>query len=96
MYYPNSYLLPKQLKNKKQKQLKTNYSSEVKELASKFGVRYLETSTELCHNIDELLVEVTSLLRAERQKLGRQRRPSVRMVSQTPQIDIIHDFLGDG
>ena len=65
-------------------------------MASKFGVRYLETSTELCHNIDELLVEVTSLLRAERQKLGRQRRPSVRMVSQTPQIDIIYNFLGDG
>ena len=94
MYYPNSYLLPKNLKNKKQ--LKTNHSSEVKELASKFGVRYLETSTELCHNIDELLVEVTSLLRAERQKLGRQRRPSVRMVSQTSQIDIIYNFLGDG
>ena len=68
----------------------------MKELASKFGVRYLETSTELCHNIDELLVEVTSLLRAERQKLGRQRRPSVRMVSQTSQIDIIYNFLGDG
>ena len=91
-----STLLLTNEKTKKQEQLKTNYSSEVKELASKFGVRYLETSTELCHNIDELLVEVTSLLRAERQKLGRQRRPSVRMVSQTPEIDIIYNFLGDG
>ena len=91
-----STLLLTNEKTKKQEQLKTNYSSEVKELASKFGVRYLETSTELCHNIDELLVEVTSLLRAERQKLGRQRRPSVRMVSQTSQIDIIYNFLGDG
>ena len=91
-----STLLLTNKKTKKQEQLKTNYSSEVKELASKFGVRYLETSTELCHNIDELLVEVTSLLRAERQKLGRQRRPSVRMVSQTPQADIIYNFLGDG
>ena len=55
---------------------------EVKELAAKYGVRYLETSTELCHNIDELLVEMTSIVRTERQKLFRgHRRSSVRMVS---------------
>ena len=58
--------------------------SEVKELAARYGVRYLETSTELCHNIDELLVEMTSLIRTERLKLTRQRRPSVKMVSQIP------------
>ena len=53
----------------------------MKELAAKYGVRYLETSTELCHNIDELLVEMTSLVRAERQKQFRaHRRSSVRMV----------------
>ena len=55
---------------------------EVKELAAKYGVRYLETSTELCHNIDELLVEMTSIVRSERHKLFRShRRSSVRMVS---------------
>ena len=54
----------------------------MKELAAKYGVRYLETSTELCHNIDELLVEMTSIVRTERQKLFRgHRRSSVRMVS---------------
>ena len=53
----------------------------MKELAGRYGVRYLETSTELCHNIDELLVEMTSLVRAERQKQFRaHRRSSVRMV----------------
>ena len=53
----------------------------MKELAAKYGVRYLETSTELCHNIDELLVEMTSMVRAERQKQFRsQRRSSVRTV----------------
>ena len=52
----------------------------MKELAAKYGVRYLETSTELCHNIDELLVEMTSMLRTERLKQFRQRRPSVKMV----------------
>ena len=53
----------------------------MKELAGRYGVRYLETSTELCHNIDELLVEMTSMVRVERQKQFRyHRRSSVRMV----------------
>ena len=70
---------------------------EVKELAGRYGVRYLETSTELCHNIDELLVEMTSIVRAERQKQFRgHRRSSVRMVRSLSSYFYLKYHLGDG
>ena len=72
----------------------------MKELAGRYGVRYLETSTELCHNIDELLVEMTSMVRAERQKQFRgHRRSSVRMVRSLPLfliLFILKSNPGDG
>ena len=54
---------------------------DLKELASQYKVKYMETSTELCHNLDELLVEMLLKMRKQRvDKMRLRRRSSFRIV----------------
>ena len=53
---------------------------DLKELAGQYKARFLETSTELCHNLDELLVELTLTMRKERMQRNRSRKSSIKIV----------------
>jgi len=55
-----------------------------KSLAQKFGVKYIETSPGINHNVDELLVGILTQLRLKRQKAAQERTRTNKVM----------DFLG--